>query len=102
MRELSVGSNEIVKDVVTLTNITNEIKTGSSEINTIMPATDANKIPNTISFRIEKSRAYPMIAPTGSASPERNEYRKAFFLFPVAYRFESIYSSLWFSRFVNY
>lgn len=56
----------------------------SNDINTIIPATDANIIPNTVSFIKGISISQPTNAPIGSASPEIKEYRNAFFFEPVA------------------
>ena len=50
----------------------------------IMPATAAKITPNTTSFITGININQPIIAPTGSASPDKNEYQNAFFLEPVA------------------
>lgn len=54
------------------------------EINTIMPATPAKRMPKTRSLIMGMRSSHPMRAPTGSARPERKEYRKALPLEPVA------------------
>ena len=46
----------------------------SNDINTIIPATDANIIPNTVSFIKGISISQPTNAPIGSASPEIKEF----------------------------
>lgn len=61
-----------------------EGSSSSREINTIMPATPAKRMPKTRSLIMGMRSSHPMRAPTGSARPERKEYRKALPLEPVA------------------
>jgi hypothetical protein len=61
-----------------------EGRSSSREIKTIIPATAAKIIPKTISFINGIKIRYPIKAPIGSDRPDRKEYKKAFFLLPVA------------------
>lgn len=56
----------------------------SKDIKTIIPATADNNIPKVISLKIFLNKVYPIIAPIGSDIPDKKEYKKAFFLSPVA------------------
>ena len=56
----------------------------STDINTIIPAMNPNSSPNTISLKNGLNSKYPITAPIGSASPDKNDILNAFFLSPVA------------------
>lgn len=61
-----------------------EIGSSSSKLmNTIMPATNAKAVLSTKGVMNGNRTKNPMIAPIGSASPERRDQRNAFFQFCV-------------------
>lgn len=55
----------------------------SIEINTIIPDITPKSIPNIVSLKNGLSIRYPIIAPSGSVIPEKNDTRNALFLLPV-------------------
>ena len=56
----------------------------STEMYTMIPATNAIKAARSPSDRYGSKIKKPKTAPIGSATPDKNEYTKAFFLSPVA------------------
>ena len=56
----------------------------STEMKTMMPATAARTTPSTASLRNGIRTSAARLAPTGSARPDRNDYRKALPRLPVA------------------